>query len=125
MTFTCLALWLLNRARAHGVREALVGDLIEEISTGRSGMWVCQQMIGFYGVALGNHAKRQARVTPLLIALLFGMMLLAGVSITSLGKALEVWMSLYLLAGTISLFGHVMSRNPASRALLFNDEGDR
>jgi hypothetical protein len=125
MTCTRLALWLLNRAHAHGVREALVGDLIEEIARGRSRIWVCQQLLGFYGVALGAHARKHARVTPLLIALVLGMVLLGGVSVASLGKVLEIWMSLYLFAGTMSLFAHVMSRNIASRALLFTEDGDR
>jgi hypothetical protein len=124
MTMACtrLALWLLNRAPAHGVREALIGDLIEEIARGRSRAWVCRQLIGFYGVALGSHVKKQARVTPFLVAFALGMLLLGGVSVASLGKVLEVWMSLYLFAGTLSLFGHGMSRNPASRALLLGEE---
>jgi hypothetical protein len=121
MAFTRLALWLLNRTRVHGVREALVGDLIEEIASGRSRVWVCQQLIGFYGVALGARAKKQARVTPLVVALVLGMVLLGGVSVASIGKVLEVWMSLYFFAGTMSLFGHAMSRNPASRALQFEE----
>src|SRR5262245_18435754 len=97
-----LALWLLNRVHAHGVREALVGDLIEEITRGRSRVWVCQQLLGFYGIAIGTHARKHARVTPFLIALVLGMILLGGVSVAPPGKVLEVWMSLYLFAGTMS-----------------------
>jgi hypothetical protein len=125
MACTRFALWLLNRASARGIREALVGDLMEEIARGRSRSWVCRQLIGFYGVALVAHARQHARVTPLLVALALGAVLLGGVSIGSFGRVLQTWVTVYYVAGTMSLFAHVMSRTTASRTLLLTEEADR
>ena len=125
MAFTRLALWLLNRTRAQGQGSPRRRPDRRDRAAAVLAWWVCQQLIGFYGVALGVTGEEQARVTPLLVALVLGMVLLGGVSVASIGKVLEVWMSLYFFAGTMSLFGHAMSRNPASRALQFNEESDR
>jgi hypothetical protein len=125
MAWTRLALWLLARADSRGAREALVGDLMEEIARGRSRSWVCQQLIGLYGVAFAAHARTHARVTPLLVAVVVGAGLLGGVSIGSFGSVLETWVSVYYAAGTMSLFAHVMSRTTASRPLLFTEDADR
>ena len=111
------ALWLLARANCSGSREALVGDLLEEIARGRSRFWVWQQLIGLGGFALAAHARHHWRVTPHLIALVLGVVLLGGMSIASLSTVLETWVGFYLIAGTISLFAHIMSRTTDSRTL--------
>jgi hypothetical protein len=113
-------LWLLDRADAGrgGHREALVGDLLEEIAHGRSRHWVCLQMIGLGWFALVAQTRRHVRVTPPLVALAISLVLIGGVSITSLSRVLETWMGFYLLAGTLSLFADVMSRTITSRALV-------
>jgi hypothetical protein len=112
MNMSCprLALWLLSRADAPGIREALIGDLIEEIARGRPRRWAWRQVVGLFGVALVAHARRHARVTPHLVALALATVLLGGVSIVPLVKVLEIWVGLYLVAGTLSLFAHVISR---------------
>lgn len=124
MAVTRFALWLLTRANAPGAREALLGDLMEEMARGRSSLWVCQELIGLYGLALIAHARKTARVTPSLVALALGVVLLGGASLASLERVVETWASVYYVAGTMSLFAHVMSRTTASRALLFTEEAD-
>ncbi len=125
MACTRLALWLLTRADSPGTREALVGDLLEEIARGRSRWWVCQELLGFTGIALTAHARTKARVTPSLVALTLGVVLVVGTSIVSLERVVETWAGVYYVAGALSLFAHVMSRTTASRALLFTEEADR
>lgn len=114
------ALWLLARADRSGTREALVGDLLEEIARGRSRFWLWQQLMGLCGFALVAHARNHARVTPHLVALALSVVLLGGVSISSLNKVLETWLGFYLVAGTISLFAHIMSRTTDTGTLLIS-----
>ena len=110
MVCSRFALRLLARADASGTREALIGDVLEEIARGRSRWWLCQQVIGLYGLALAAHARRHARLTPCLVAVALGAVLLGGVSIASVGSVLEAWLGFYLVAGTLSLFAHMVCR---------------
>ncbi len=118
MTVTRFAQWLLTRTSAAGTRDALVGDLMEEIGHGRSAWWVCQELVGFYGLAFMAQARKSVRITPLLVALVLGLVLAGGASVASLEQVVETWTSVYYIAGTLSLFAHVMSRATASRTLL-------
>ena len=124
MAVTRFAQWLLTRTSAPGARDALVGDLMEEISHGRSSWWVCQELVGLYRLGLLAQARDSVRVTPLLVALVVGLVLVGGVSIASLEQVVETWTSVYYIARTVSLFAHVMSRSTASRTLLITGEGD-
>jgi hypothetical protein len=45
-----------------------------------------------------------------MVALTIGAVLLGGVSIASVSSVLGVWLSLYLAAGTLSLFAHMAAR---------------
>ena len=110
MVCSRFALRLLTRADASGAREALVGDLLEEIARGRSRWWLYQQLIGLYGFALVEHARQHARLRPSLIAVALAAVLLGGLSIASLGIVLEAWLGFYLVAGTLSLFAHMAAR---------------
>jgi hypothetical protein len=110
MVCSRFALRLLARADASGTRDALIGDVLEEIARGRSRWWLCQQLIGLYGLALAAHARRHARLTPCLVAVALGAVLLGGVSIASVGSVLEAWLGFYLVAGTLSLFAHMVCR---------------
>ncbi len=112
------ALWLLARADRAGRREALVGDLLEEIALGRPRLWVWRQVVGLCGFALMAQARTCARVTPFVVALAVGAILVGGVWVASPGTVLETWIVAYLVAGTLSLFAHVMSRAIASRPLV-------
>jgi len=107
------AVRLLTRADVSGAHEALVGDLLEEIARGRSRSWICQQLLGLYGVALAAHVRRHARVTPAVVALGLGVMLLGAGLIASVDSVVETWLAFYLVAGTLSLFAHMVSRTQA------------
>jgi hypothetical protein len=118
MTVTRFVQWLLTRTGAGGTRDALVGDLMEELAHGRSSWWVCQELVGFYGLAFVAQARESVRITPLLVALVLGLVLVGSASIASFERVIETWTSAYYLAGTVSLFAHVMSRSTASHRLL-------
>ena len=114
MVCSRLALRLLLRADASGTREALIGDLLEEIARGRSRWWLWQQLFGLYGLALAAHARHHARLTPLVVALALSVVLLGGVSVASVGSVAEAWLGFYLSAGTLSLFAHMATRAQAN-----------
>jgi hypothetical protein len=112
MNMVCsrFALRLLARADASGTREALIGDVLEEIARGRSRWWLYQQLVGLYGLAFAAHARHHARLTPCVVAVALGAVLLGGISIASVSSVLEAWLGFYLLAGTLSLFAHMVAR---------------
>jgi hypothetical protein len=112
MNMVCsrFALSLLARADASGTREALIGDLLEEISGGRSRWWLYQQLIGLYVLALAAQARHHARLTPCVVAVALGAVLLGGISIASVSSVVEAWLGVYLVAGTLSLFAHMVCR---------------
>jgi hypothetical protein len=105
-----IALRLLASGDAFGLPEELIGDLLEEIASGRSRWWVCQQLIGLYGSALIIRLRRHARLTPQAVALALSGLLLASVSIAPVSRVLEAWLGLYYLAGMLSLFADMASR---------------
>jgi hypothetical protein len=103
------ALRLLAYADSLGAGEELIGDLLEEIARGRSRLWLCRQLIGLYGLGFTKYVRARARLTPQTIALVFCALLLAGVSIGSASSVLEAWLGFYAVAGTLSLFAHMVS----------------
>lgn len=109
------ALRLLAHADSFGAGEELIGDLLEEVARGRSQLWVCQQLIGLYGFAFTKRVCARARLTPQTVALVFCALLLAGVSIGSVGSVLEAWLGFYAVAGTLSLFAHMASGTVGAR----------
>ena len=121
MAMARLARWLLTRTSAAGAPDALVGDLMEEIAHGRSSWWVLQELVGLYGFGFVAQARESVRITPLVVALALGLLLVGAASIASLEQVVETWTSVYYLAGTVSLFAHVMSRSTASRTLMIAD----
>jgi hypothetical protein len=110
MVCSRFALSLLARAEASGTREALIGDLLEEIARGRSRWWLYQQLIGLYGLALAAHARHHARLRPSVIAAALAATLLGGMSVAPLSSVVEAWLGFYLVAGTLSLFAHMAAR---------------
>ncbi len=110
MVCSGFALRLLARADASGTEEALVGDLLEEVAHGRSRWWLYQQLIGLYGVALVAQARDHARLSPSVVAIALGAVLLGGLSIASAGSVAVAWLGFYLVAGTASLFAHMAAR---------------
>ena len=113
MVCSRLALRLLARADASGTREALIGDLLEEVSCGRSRWWLYQQLIGLYGFALAARARHHARLRPSVVAVVLGAVLLGGLQIASVSSVLVAWLGFYLVAGTLSLFAHMAARAQA------------
>ena len=118
------ALMLMARADSFGTREALIGDLLEEIARGRSRPWVYQQLIGVYWFALVEHARNRARLTPRVVALALGAGLLGGVSIASFSRVLETWLGFYFVAGTLSLFADMASHTFGLRTPVMSVDAD-
>ena len=124
MTCHRLALRLLAYADSCGIGEELIGDLLEEIARGRSRLWVCQQLLGLYGLALTTYVRTHARLTPLMVALALLLVLLAGKSVGSAGRVVEAWLGFYAVTGTVSLFAHMASRTFGTRAAVFPTAAD-
>jgi hypothetical protein len=114
-----LALWLLERLNSCGTREALIGDLVEEIAQGRSRFWVWQQVLALCGLDAVGHVRNCAQ-TAHLIALALGVFFVGGVWIAPPAKVFEAWAVVYFVTGTMSLFGDLISpRTLDSRAIVF------
>lgn len=109
MAHTQFALWLLDRCNACGTREALIGDLVEEIAQGRSPFWVWQQVLAVGGWAAAEHLRTHPPQTAHLIALSLGVSLLGGAWIAPSARLIETWAIVYLVIGTCSLFGDMIS----------------
>jgi len=105
-----LALRLLAYAESLGVREELIGDLLEEMSRGRPRLWLWRQLIGLYASELVAHARRRARLSPAAVAFALCVVLFAGVSNSSFSRVLEAWLTVYYVTGTLSLFADLSSR---------------
>lgn len=118
------ALWLLERFDSYGTREALIGDLVEEIAQGRSRCWVWQQVLALCGLAAVSHARRYAQ-TAHLIALALGLFFVGGVWIAPPATVFETWAVIYFVTGTLSLFGDLMSsRTLDSNAIVFRFDSE-
>jgi len=119
-----LALWLLERFDSCGTREALIGDLVEEIAEGRSRFWVWQQVLALCGLAAAGHVRSYAQ-TAHLIALALGVFFVGGVWIAPPVTVFETWAIVYFVTGTLSLFGDLISsRTLDSRAIVFPRDGE-
>jgi hypothetical protein len=119
-----LALWLLERFNSCGPREALIGDLVEEIAQGRSRFWVWQQVLALCGFAAVGRVRSRTQAAHV-IALGLGVFLLGGVSIAPPATVLETWAVVYFVTGTFSLFGDlVSSRTLDSRGIVFPIDGE-
>lgn len=109
------AVRLLAYGGALGVREELIGDVLEEIARGRSRLWVYQQLIGVYGLAFVTQVRHRVRLTPQVVALALGAALLVGVSVASAKTVVAAWLAFYYTTGTLSLFAHMMSHTGRAR----------
>jgi hypothetical protein len=119
-----LALWLLERFDSYGTREALIGDLVEEIAQGRSRFWVWRQVLALCGLAAVGHVRSYIQ-TGHLIALALGLFFAGGVWIAPPVKVFTTWAIVYFVTGTLSLFGDLMSsRTLDSRAIVFPSNGE-
>ena len=118
------ALWLLERLESCGTREALIGDLVEEIALGRSRFWVWQQVLALCGLATVGHVRNYAQ-TPHLIALALGAFFAGGVWIAPAASVFETWAVVYFVTGTLSLFGDLISSRTLDSRAVFPFDGDR
>jgi hypothetical protein len=107
MTRPLFALRLLERLDSDGAREALIGDLVEEIGLGRSRFWVWQQILALCGQAAVGHVRNYAQ-TAHLIALAPSVFLM-GLWIAPPEKVFATWAVVYFVTGTLSLFGDLLS----------------
>lgn len=119
-----LVLTLLERAESYGVREEIVGDLLEEIARGRSRCWICCQLLALSG-SMTIDRLRRARVTPPGVSLVLSIFFMVGLRVSSAARVLEVWLVLYYVSGMLSLFAHMMSgtRLPKDRRNYLEDVG--
>ena len=108
MTRPLFALRLLERFDSDGAREALIGDLVEEIGLGRSRFWVWQQILALCGLAAVDHVWNCAE-TAHLMALAPGMCCVGALWIAPPATVLETWAVVYFVSGTLSLFGDLIS----------------
>jgi hypothetical protein len=92
---------------------------------GRSRWWMFEQTVGLCWFALVARTRPHVRISPHLVALGLVLVLLGGVSVTSVSRVLVTWTGFYLLAGTLSLFADVMSRTIGLRTLVIavDEEG--
>jgi peptidoglycan/LPS O-acetylase OafA/YrhL len=104
------ALRLLAYAESFGVREEVIGDLMEEIGRGRPPLWLWEQLIGLYASAFVAHARRRVRISPAAVAFALCVVLFAGISSSTFSGILEAWLTLYYVTGTLSLFADLSSR---------------
>jgi len=104
-----LASWLLDRLDTCGAREALVGDVLEEIARGRSHAWMWQQVLALSAVTAIDQVRHHTHISVPLTTLTVGIALLCGLSADTLARVLTAWAMFYMAAGTLSLFGHLFS----------------
>jgi hypothetical protein len=124
MTRPRLALWLLERLDACGTREALIGDLVEEIALGRSRFWIWQQVVALCGLATAGHVRNYTQNAHL-IALALGAFFAGGVWIAPPAIVFETWAVVYFVTGTLSLFGDLISSRTLNSRAVFPLDGDR
>jgi uncharacterized membrane protein YoaK (UPF0700 family) len=108
MTRPLFALRLLERFDSDGAREALIGDLVEEMGLGRSRIWVWQQILALCGLAAVGHVRNHAQSAHL-IALAPSVFLMGVLWIAPPEKVLATWAVVYFVTGTLSLFGDLIS----------------
>ena len=119
-----IALWLLGRFDSCGTREALIGDLVEEIDQGRSRFWVWQQVLALCGLAAVREIHDYAHAAHV-IALALGLFFVGGVWIAPLATVFEAWAVVYFVTGTLSLFGDLMSSRTLDwPAIVFPFDGE-
>ena len=119
MVHPTFAIWLLERCKPGSCRDALIGDLLEEIALGRSPGWVWQQVLAFCGFAIVDYVRDQKPPAGL-IASAVGFTLVGVFWIAPSSRVFEAWAVVYLTIGSASLFGDMMSRAFDTRPILFS-----
>jgi len=110
-----LTLALLRRLDAVGSRDALIGDLVEEIAAGRPRIWVYTELGAAIALALAGSVRRHVRLTPYVVALALAAVMLASVAVLPARSVLTTWLTCYYLAGMASLFAHMAAETQPRR----------
>jgi hypothetical protein len=114
------AMWLLDRLDPCGTREALIGDLVEEMARGRSRVWVWRQVAAVGALAAAGCVRNRAPQTARLVTFALGLFMFGGAMIVPAARLLETWTIVYFAIGTCSLIGDMVSpRSIDSRSNAF------
>jgi hypothetical protein len=116
-----LAVRLVALGGACGAPEALIGDLLEEIERGRPRAWVCQQLVGLFGLALMTRIRDRVRLTPHVIALAMCVALLVAASIRPGQAVVAVWLGFYYVMGALSLFAQMATHTIGAPVVATSD----
>jgi hypothetical protein len=98
----------IDRAESFGVRPELIGDLHEEVGLGRSGWWLCGQLLALAGVTAVAWVRDRLQTPRGVRCLVVGLALLA-IAMVPAGQLLQAWLVVYYLAGMLSLFAHMVA----------------
>ena len=98
---------LVTLGGACGAPEELIGDLLEEIEHGRSRAWLCQQLLGLYGLVLLTRVRDRGRLSPQIIALGMCLVLLIAAWIRPGQAVIAGWLGFYYVMGAVSLFAQM------------------
>jgi hypothetical protein len=120
-----LALWVVARLDGAGTRDALIGDLLEEIERGRPRVWVYEQLVGACAFVLAGCVRRHLRLTPPVVALSLAAVLVVSGLWVPIRNVLATWLTCYYAAGTVSLFAHMLSASTGSPPRAIVDETDQ
>jgi hypothetical protein len=97
---------MLQRLEACGVREEILGDLLEEMAGGRSRAWMVRQLLALCRETLVHHIRLWV-ATPAGIACGLGALAAVAVSLSPIGSLIQLWLVVYYVSGMASLFAHM------------------
>jgi hypothetical protein len=117
------ALRLLRGLDDRCAPEGLIGDLIEEITEGRSGGWVWSQLLALCGMIV-IAGLRQHVQTFHMVVLAQAVFFLGGTWFAP-AAVVQTWLVLYFVAGTLSLFGDLWSSRTRESRDVVCTEPDR
>ncbi len=98
---------LVTLAGTCGAPEELIGDVLEEIEHGRSRAWLCQQLLGLYGLLLLTRVRDRGRLSPQVIALGMCVTLLIALWLRPGQAVIAGWLGFYYVTGAVSLFAQM------------------
>lgn len=93
---------VLERLDADGTHDALLGDVLEELSQGRSRLWAWQQILAL-GAVTAVQSLRRAALRPNVIVMAPGVSLLSACWLAPVPHVLASWAAVYFLSGALSL----------------------
>lgn len=103
-----LVLRLLERVDADRTFEALLGDVMEELSCGRSRLWAWQQIMALAGLTVVQRLRRTA-LRPTVLVMAPGVSLLSALTVGPTREILVSWAAFYFISGVMSLVFDLVS----------------